>query len=228
MALLFLSQQQHVSSWKPADAQPPSYFYRIYDPIQLTLPEAWHVSTKHRALEQNPGSKEPQVPGRFWNESCTLVRKAFSLIKTSVKENVAALLSAQLLGVAAGWPWLRGPTKDPQHPHGWCKCHFPFSRVKVVVLRGWGWPWPLQASDCNPKGQPSGQPSASPAHRSSHCSGSCVALPARSQAQANEATLVRENYLLNEAGSDGKAVSIQKLKSCGRWKGMLKGRVEKS
>lgn len=66
VALLFLSQQR-VLSWKPADACSPSYFYRIYDAIQITLSEVQQVGTKHRALEQNPGSKEPQAPGRLWS-----------------------------------------------------------------------------------------------------------------------------------------------------------------
>ncbi|XP_026704738.1 synaptojanin-2-binding protein isoform X1 [Athene cunicularia] len=36
-----------------------------------------------------------------------------------MKENAPALLSAQLLGAAAGRPWLHGSPKDPQHPHRW-------------------------------------------------------------------------------------------------------------
>lgn len=57
LALLFLSQQR-VLSWKPADACPPSYFYRIYDAIQIMLSEVQQVSTKRTApeLQRTTGS----------------------------------------------------------------------------------------------------------------------------------------------------------------------------
>lgn len=124
-----------------------------------------------------------------------------------MENNATAVQSARLLGAAApGLGSVRGPGTRSARTAG--VCAFLLSAGWTQLPCGAGVDPDPRASNCNPKGEPDGHPSAPPARQSGHRAENCVALPVQPRAQASEAVLVSENYLLNEASSHGKSVSI--------------------
>lgn len=136
--------------------------------------------------------------------------KPFSLIKTGMETNATAVQSARLLGAAApGLGSARCPgTRSTRSTHTAAVCAIFISAGWRQLPCGAGVDLDPRASNRNPKGEPDGHPSASPARQGGHRSENCVAMPVHPRAQASEAVLVSENYLLNEASSHGKSVSI--------------------